>query len=170
MGLEYLANEGIKEALRTYEPLNSFIVDTYSKELSYIEGLNLERYEDENDYADVPLVGIDPIGERVGDEEEENEYHLALVLVVQHEKSLFDSYTQKEGDTVRHRGVFEILKFYRLVKEALKASSELKCYKLKTIEFEAKPIDSVSNHIEHWGYIKLTFADDNKDFCIGGCS
>jgi len=160
----------IINACKSSVELNTMVQELYSKPLTYMVGVNEERNEYDNDYADVPLVVIDPMAEAYGDEDENRDYHVGVKILIQHPKSEFDLYTQKVGQVIEYKGVFEVHRLYKLFYKALKASQELNCFNIKEVESLSSTIEFVSNNIEYWGQIKLVFSNTNEDNLIGGCS
>jgi len=157
----------IIEACKANEALNTFINSNYSKPLTYVIGVDLERQEARNDYEDVPQICIDPIVEVFGDGEEKKEHHVGIRLMVQHPKEEVDLYLQKENGVIEYKGVLEVFDFYRLFYQAIKGYDKLNCFEIKEVESLSSVIEFQSNNTEYIGQVKMVFTNDNEDHYIG---
>jgi len=154
----------IISACKSSVELNDYITLTYSKDLTYARGLNLDiDYYSENEYADVPILIIDPEKNKF-ESEMGNTFSITLHIKIAHEDEFKNGFS-KIDNVITLDGIDEVETIGEYIKTAIEQEF---ASALDVLEMDlfVDPLTHVSNFSEYNGHLVLTFQDEAT---IGGC-
>jgi len=153
---------GIIAACKAYAPLNDFITLTYGKSLTYARGLNLDvDYFSENEYADVPIVIIDP-EKNTTETDGDVSFGMVIHVKIVH-KDEFKNGFAKVDDVITLSGIDEVEIISGHISDAIQGHFATSL-DIEGIDTYLDPLYHVSNYTEYNGHIVFTFTEET---CIG---
>lgn len=154
----------IINACKASVELNDYITLKFGKALTYARGLNLDiDYYSDNEYADVPIIIIDP-EKNVEDTETGNLFSIVIHIKTVHMDEFKKGAFPKVDGVITLTGVDEIEEIIEFVKTALR-SHFASILDIEDMDAYIDPLFHVSNFTEYNGHIVLTF---HEEICIGG--
>lgn len=151
-------------ACKSSVELNNYITTKFGKALTYARGLNLDiDYFSDNEYADVPIVIIDP-EKNMEDSETGNLFSIVLHVKTVRKDEYKDGSFPKVDGVITLTGIDEIEEIIEFMKTAIKDHFS-SIVDIEDIDAYIDPLYHVSNFTEYNGHIVLTF---HEEICIGG--
>lgn len=144
--------------------LNNYITLKFAKQLTYARGLNLDiDYYSDNEYADVPIIIIDP-EKSVEDSDAGNLFSITIHVKTVHQDEFKKGSFPKVDGVITLTGIDEIEEIIEFIKTALR-NHFASILDIEDMDAYIDPLFHVSNFTEYNGHIVLTFLEE---FCIGG--